>query len=385
MLQIGFLMPRSTMFPSLGLDILNGFKENLKNQNLAGEIKLLTENIGFGIDEQEIYAKAEKMLLQEDADLVIVCADTIITEMLQPLFTASNKILIALNFGANFPDNWQPASTTITHSLNFCLHAGLTGKLAAVESGKEAANVLSYLDGGYRQCYMMLNSHQANGGVPRFNHITNHNQNEFTLAPLAGFLEQNNTVKTLVCLFAGDTAQQFYREVASLQKKENLNLYVSPMMLDESLKETMGEDFSIEKVRGFVPWHSSLHNGANKIFCKAIGASAGRPANYFFLLGWDAGLILSEIIKLGESGTTGATALTKALTETTFNSPRGWMKIDPATHYSYGPSYLAGCNNNLEISVAREAENIDEAWAALTKEKLASGENSSWRNTYLCV
>jgi branched-chain amino acid transport system substrate-binding protein len=390
MLRTGILLPRSTLFPSLGLDILNGIKNYLKKHDLADEVKLIMDNIGFGVNEQEAYAKTEKMLLQEDIDIVVLCADTKITEMLQPLFTASNKILLAVNFGANFPDTWQPAPTTITHSLNFCLHARFTGMLAANENNKQAANVVSYFDGGYRQCYSMLQSHQENGGVPVFNHITAHKTAEFTLVPLAEFLEQNSEVKTLLCLFAGDMAEMFYREVSPLQKKYDLNLYVSPMMLDERLKDTLGSAFSVENVKGFIPWHHSLNNKANDIFKETISA-AGFSANYFSLLGWETGMLLSEILRLNNAGNTNATTVVKSLTKISFDSPRGWMKIDAATQYSYGPSYLASCKNNLpagsggEISVGNEKENIDAAWAAFTNEKLPPGESSSWRNTYLCI
>jgi branched-chain amino acid transport system substrate-binding protein len=385
MLKAGILMPRSTLFPSLGLDILNGLKENIKKQNVADHVKLAIDNIGFGIDEPEIYAKAEKMLLLEDADIVMVCADTRTIELLKPLFTASNKILLAVNFGANVPDNWQTAPTTITHSLNFCLHARLTGKLAAKETNQQAVNAVSYYDGGYRQCFCMINGHQVNGGVPRFNHITALKHHEFTLAPIADFLEQNTDVNTLLCLFSGDMAERFYREISPLQKKFNLNLYVSPMMLEESLKNSLGNDFSIKNVKGFIPWHSSLKNNANNIFKETIASSTGNPANYFSLLGWDAGLILGEIIRLNNTGTTHAAAIIKSLTETSFDSPRGWMKVDAATQHSYGPSYFAACKNNMDIIVTNEAENIEAEWTAFTNEKLPIGEYSSWRNTYLCI
>jgi branched-chain amino acid transport system substrate-binding protein len=385
MLRTGILLPRSTLFPSLGLDILNGLKENLKKQNVFDDIKLLTDNIGFGVDEQEIYTKAEKMLLQDDADIVILCADTRIAEMLQPLFTASNKILLVVNFGANFPDSWQPAPTTITHSLNFCLHAGLTGKLGAQETNKQAVNVLSYYDGGYRQCFSMLNGHQANGGMPMYNHITHINLAEFTLEPMASFLEQHTEVTTLLCLFAGDQAEKFYREVSPLQKKHSLNLYVSPMMFDGQLKNLLGDGFNIENVKGFIPWHISLNNTANNLFKEANSSSANLPLNYFSLLGWETGLIVSEIIHQHNSGNTNATAVVKSLAEISFNSPRGWMKIDAATHNSYGPSYLAACKNNMEITIVREVENAEEEWKRFTNEKLLPGESSSWRNTYLCI
>jgi branched-chain amino acid transport system substrate-binding protein len=384
MLRTGTLLPRSTLYPSLGLDILNGIKNYLKKQNLADEVKLITDNIGFGVNEQEVYSKTEKMLLQEDVDIVILCADTKITEMLQPLFTASNKILFAVNFGANFPDTWQPAPTTITHSLNFCLHTRLTGKLAAKEKNKKAVNVVSYFDGGYRQCYSMLQSHQENGGVPVYNYVTAHKSAEFTLAPLADFLEQNTDVNTLLCLFAGDMAEMFYQEISPLQKKFNLNLYVSPMMFDESLINSLGNEFNIDNVKGFIPWHASLNNNANELFKETI-ATAGHSANYFSLLGWETGMLLSEILRLNNAGNTNAATVVRSLTEISFDSPRGWMKIDADTQHSYGPSYLAACKNNMEISVGDEAENIKEEWTAFTNEKLPPGESSSWRNTYLCI
>lgn len=385
MLRTGILMPRSTLFPTLGLDLLNGLKENLKKQKLFDEVKLVIDNIGFGVNEQEIYSKAEKMLLQDDLDMVILCADTRITELLQPLFTASNKILLVVNFGANFPDSWQPGQTTITHSLNFCLHAGLTGKLAARETNKQAVNTASYYDGGYRQCFCMLNSHQVNGGIPRYNHITNINLTEFTLDPIASFLEQNNDVNTLLCLFAGDQAEKFYQDVSVLQKKYDLNLYVSPMMLDASLKKSLGDEFSIDKVKGYVPWHLSLDNEANTLFKETYSAATGNPVNYFSLLGWETGLIVSEICSQNNSGNTNATKIVQSLTAISFGSPRGWMKIDAATQHSYGPAYLAACKSNLDITVVNEAENSEAEWKAFTNEKLPAGENSSWRNTYLCI
>jgi branched-chain amino acid transport system substrate-binding protein len=186
-------------------------------------------------------------------------------------------------------------------------------------------------------------------------------------------------------------AERFYREISPLQKKFNLSLYVSPMMLEESLKNSLGDEFRIEPVKGFIPWHSSLNNNANKIFTETIASSTDRPSNYFSLLGWEAGLILTEIIRQNNTGNTHATAVIKSLAETSFDSPRGWMKIDAATQHSYGPSYLAVCKNNFEITVSDEAENMSEGpgreaeWSAFTNAKLPTGEYSSWRNTYLCI
>lgn len=385
MLRTGILMPRSTLYPSLGIDLLNGIKQSLKQQQVFDEVKLLIDNIGFGTDEPEIYTKAEKMLLQEDADIVIVCADSRIAEMLQPLFTASNKILLVVNFGASFPDTWQPAPTTITHTLNFAFNAGLTGKLAAEETNKQAVNAISYYDGGYRQCFSMLNSHQQNGGVPRFNHITHLKLDEFTLQPIAEFLEQNSDVQTLLCLFSGDQAIRFYQEVQPLQTAHNLHLYVSPMMLDDALKPLLGNDLSLNNISGYIPWHASLENEQNRLFQSFYTAATGQPANYFSLLGWDAGLLLHEMVQRSSAGEANAAALVKSMNGISLNSPRGWLKIDPATQQTYGPAWLARSNDHFNITIGPACNDVENEWTGFTKVQMAPGESSSWRNTYLCI
>ncbi|MBK6937495.1 MAG: ABC transporter substrate-binding protein [Chitinophagaceae bacterium] len=385
MLRTGLLLPRSTLFPSLGHDFFNGIKTLLRSERISEDIHFIIDNIGFGINEQEIYSKAEKMILQDDADVVLLFADTRIAEMLQPLFTACNKLLLVVNFGANFPDNWTPSATTITHSLNFCWHAALTGTLAAKETNKQAINTVSYYDGGYRQCFCMLHAHQVNGGTPRFNHVTNIKLEDFTLEPVSGFLKENHDINTLLCLFSGEQAERFYKEIDALQLQQMLNLYVSPMMLDETLQPPLYNNVKAVNVKGYVPWHSSLDNEANTVFKRQYAGVTGNPVNYFSLLGWETGLILQAILQQYAAGNKHAASVVTALTTITISGPRGWLKTDASTHHTYGPSYLASCSGAFDIKIEVVLNNTEEAWSAFTKTKLYSGESSSWRNTYLCI
>jgi branched-chain amino acid transport system substrate-binding protein len=385
MLRTGILMPRSTLFPALGMDWLNGLKYQIRRHNAEDNIKIITENAGFGINEQEVYSKTEKLLLQEDADIVIAFVDARMTELLQPLFTATNKILIAANFGANLPDSWQPAPTTISHSLNFSFNTSLTGQLAATESPLPAANVISYYDGGYTQCYSMLNAHHENGGRPQFNHVTSYQHQLFTLQPLAAFLQENNTLQTILSLYAGDLATLYYREAAPLQQAHNLNIYVSPMLLDESLRDTLAEDFSIQQVKGYTPWNASLDNAANRLFCETVKAATGKMPNYFHLLGWDTGALLYAVLEQYEAGKRDAASAVQTLINTRFESPRGWLEPDAATHHCYGPAWLVSCSNRMELKVLGEAPDAAGGWKKFTHNPLPGGETSSWRNTYLCI
>jgi branched-chain amino acid transport system substrate-binding protein len=381
MLKTGILLPRSNIFPSLGLDILNGLKENLKLAEQYEQFTFITENIGFGVDEAEVYSKAEKMLLQDDADVVILCADVKMADILQPLFAASNKILLVVNPGANFPENWSPSPTTITHTLNFCMHASLTGRQAAIETNKNAINTASYFDAGYRQCFSMLNSHQLSGGKPLITHITSASLAEFTLEPVAAFLQEHKEVNTLLCLFAGAQAEKFYQQVAPLQKQYGLCLYVSPMMIDGQLKKTFDSSFRLENVKGYLPWHSSLSNDANREFGHLFSGNK----NYFSLLGWETGTILNEIKAKFDVLKKDAAAVVTSLAGKKMSSPRGWLMIDPATQHTYGPSYPARYSNDMEVLVEEQNATTENEWNTFVSEAAITGDYSGWRNTYLCV
>jgi branched-chain amino acid transport system substrate-binding protein len=385
MLRIGILLPRSTLFPSVSIDILNGTKACLSHYKTNEDFKLLTDNIGFGTNAGEVYAKAEKLLLQEDADIVIVFADVQMVEMLGPLFKASNKLLMMVNFGAGFPDSWHPVPNTLVHSLNFCLHTRLTGKMAAKQTNKQAAYVASFYDSGYRQCYSFMNGHQQNGGIPCYTHITHFKEEAFTLAPLEVFLKQHKEVKSLLCLFAGDQAAKFYREAATLQQQYGLDFYVSPMMLDEQLKDWPGEKFNLKNTKGYTPWVSKLNNESNLVFKLAYEKTINKKANLFALLGWETGMLLNCFLHQYKAGISHAVQMPEALGNITIDSPRGWLKLDAATNHTYGSSWLVSCNSNMEVTIDEEAFDIEKEWKAFTNEIFPTGESSHWRNTYLCI
>lgn len=381
MLKVGLLTPRSTLFPHLSTDWLSGLKNYLKHQGVANDFSLSIDNIGFGTDEQDIYSKAEKLLLQEDADVVVLFADNYAAEMLTPLFSATNKLLLVVNFGANFPDNQEPPPTVIYHSLNFCFHAGLTGKLAASAKSKNAINAVSYYDGGYRQCFCMLNGHQSNGGVPVFNHITHLRLSEFTLTPIAEFIQNNPGEATMLCLFSGDQAERFYHDIGTILEKHPFPLFVSPMMLDETLKLPM--EMSGINASGYIPWHSSLDNRANTLFKEIFTKATGKSVNYFSLLGWETGMLLAMIREKYTGNNAAETVV--LLNQEVINSPRGSLKVDANTHQIYGPSYLAVIRGTGSIALEGEMKMPDEEWQLFSAIKLGVGESSSWRNTYLCI
>jgi branched-chain amino acid transport system substrate-binding protein len=387
MLRIGMLTPRSTLYPTMGFDILNGLKTGFAQLNLSDHVSLITDNIGFGTDEAEIYTKAEKMLLGDNADMVIACCDSRIAAMLQPLFTAADKLLLVTNPGANLPESWQPQPTTIVHSLNFCFNTALTGALAA--SNGTAAMAASYYDAGYNQVYSMLTSFQQNGGRILYNHVTHLKTEQFTLQPLKEFMVSENGTQNLLCLLSADMAALFYKEMAIMQQNQPCNLFVAPMMLEETMIKGLNNEVAIAHVQGYTPWLSTLGNAHNQQFVSAYQAAYNKQPNLFTLLGWDSALIIEQFSQQLQSNNNNTANAVKAMGNgAPMASPRGWIKLDPASHHIYGPAYLVKANDHFELTIAgNDSLDMDTEWKNFTATMaLSSTEiHSAWRNTYLCI
>jgi branched-chain amino acid transport system substrate-binding protein len=387
MLRIGILTPRSTLYPAMGFDILNGLKAGFTHHSPGNDFVLVTDNIGFGTDEAEIYTKAEKMLLGDNADIVIACCDSRVAAMLQPLFAAAGKLLLVTNPGANLPEGWQAQPTTIVHSLNFCFNTGLTGQLAA--AGGTAAMAASYYDAGYNQLFTMITRFQQKGGSILYNHVTHLETKQFTLQPLQEFMAGENGTQNLLCLFSADMAVLFYKEMAQIQQSQSCNLFVAPMLLEETLAKELNNEAVLTNVQGYTPWLAALSNDNNQQFIKAYEAVQGKQPNLFALLGWDSALIIEQFYKqlqLHDNNT--ANAIKAMGAGQPLPSPRGWIKLDPSSNHIYGPAWLVKGSNNFDLDMEENSPlDFDAEWKSFTEEVAlpANDIHSAWRNTYLCI
>jgi len=381
-MKAGILLPRSTIYPLIGVDFADGCKTYLQYREIATSFELLTDNIGFGLDEAEVYSRNEEMLLKHNADVVVAFLDGRSAEMLQPLFTATNKILLLVNMGAHYFYDALSSPTTLYHTFDTAFNSRLTGKLAADENHLKGIMATSYYDGGYLQCYAMLSRYQQAGGNIGHNFISHFKPAEFSMKPLEDFMNTNPDYDTLFCLYSGDVSPKVFKELSVWQQTKNLHLYLSPMMLDEALKETPGLSINMKQAKGYTAWNSALENGDNISFKKTFQETTGRKAGIFGLLGWETGILLEEIQKMMKEGNKGREVV-KALQQKTFSSPRGWMKIDPQTNQTYSPSYLVSCNGNFDFAIGQIIEDAEEERKNFFTE-IPEGAASGWRNSYLC-
>ncbi|PSL42899.1 amino acid/amide ABC transporter substrate-binding protein (HAAT family) [Chitinophaga niastensis] len=380
-MKIGALLPRSTFHPLLHHDFLQGMQAYLQYRQVSAE--LLTANIEFGTDADMMLEQAEKMLLEKQVDVLVVYADQEAVSKIAALAKPLNRLVLVVHNGAKYMHDWEPHPTVLSHTLNNIIHCRLTGRYAA-DISKNAAVCTSFYDGGYSHNHALVQSYMDNGGNVAYNFVGQYKVKEFNSAPLHDFLRTNAHVQTLLALFNGDLAHCFLQQLQDADVTPGLQLFGSPMLLDESLTAVHGALKLPFRISGYVPWISSLHNNANQLLKTQFQSHTGREANLPGMHGWDTAIILEHIFNTANIHHFKARDILAALSDVTLDSPRGSLCMDTATHHMIAPAWLVQTNEAFEPEIIGGTDNTAQIWQEIVNEKI-QGVSSGWINTYLCA
>lgn len=382
MQKIGILLVRSTYYNSISFDLFEGLKSRLIQLGRS-DIKIVTENIGFGADKQQCYRSAEKLLLEENVSVVIAYIGHRTAQLLRPLFLAANKMLIVLDAGANLPQEWSPCPNIFYHSLHNSLGAWLAAKQAAKDGHKNGGLVTGYYDGGYLQTYSISKGFENAGGKICFNHATGYKKEEFTMAPLESLLKEfDNTA--LLTLFSGDYVQWNFEELKETINK-NTPVYLSPFGFEETmLEKTVHPNI---KIKGVAAWSKSIENNENDLFISTI-ESSGRIPNLFSLLSWESAQIALKVLDLLNENNNKILLTSQELHSYEFDSPRGKIKFHAKTNTSIAPLYnaeiIANNDGNCQVRLDGTIADTVKEFETMTELEL-NNTSSAWYNSYTCI
>lgn len=382
-MKIGILYPRSNAHPGMMPDFMDGIKTALMQQQLSEHIHLISESIGFGGNEKEVYEKAEKIMVLEGADILVAYVDLRVLEILKPLVYASGKLMLVVNPGANYPQNWVPQPNILNLTLQHSFLCWLTGKLAIQLNKTNAVMATAFYDCGYLHTAAMVKGFVQSGGKITFNYVNNQRYDDaFEIKQLTDYLNSDKETNRLLCVFDSLPASLFYSRLNSFDEAGNLHLFVSPMMLEQKALDKIadGYQFSIE---GYIPWHSSSDNNANRDFIDSCHQQTKRTPTVFSLLGWETGLILQEVFLHSDGNYTDGAELAGRLAKGKINSPRGEMKLDTETNYFIAPVFKCSIKQKSGKAEVEYVDTPEKEWAEFVAEPL-EGPSSGWTNTYLC-
>lgn len=371
-LSIGILLPRSTDYPALGFDILDGLRYNVAI-NSQDEWRFIPENIGYGEDHALNYAKAEKLLLQDNVDVIIAYCNVANAEPLYDLAAAIGRPFIFVDPGMQLSEiTAQP----------YCYHISLQGihacRIAGYMAGEKSRKVLmatSFYDGGYRGPWGYTRGLEAAGGSVCGNYVSGYKEAEFSIDAYLELLGHSGAQSVAAC-FSAYLADLFMKALKAKHPSAiTLPFYCSPFMAEEQLLAKC--DFPGGTFYAIVPWGSGLQGEAQQLFTDTILKEKKKKANIFHLLGWEAAIVALQALREGASSLNGFA----------YASPRGKVTIHPQTQFTYAPLYkaeiIAGEQNKCSLHI-RETIPVtaaDHQMVHNDRPDMASG----WKNNYLCI
>ncbi|AWG27076.1 ABC transporter substrate-binding protein [Flavobacterium kingsejongi] len=383
MQTIGILLSRSSYYQTIGFDLYEGLRSGLKQLG-RDDIKIVTENIGFGTDKQQCYRSAEKLLLEENATIVIAYIGHRTAQLLRPLFLAANKILIVLDAGANIPQEWPSCPNIFYHSLHNALGAALAAKEATNDGYTNGGIVTGYYDAGYLHTYSLSKSFQDMGGTITFNHATGYQTHDFKMEPLKDHLKSFPD-SALLTLFSGEYVEWYFEQMKNIFNGKNLPVYLSPFGLEETmLSNTV---YASENIKGIAAWSKKIKSAENERFVETI-TELGRIPNLFSLLSWECASIVLKVLELSREHKNNISGIAQDLHSFSFVSPRGTIHFDAKTNTSISPLYKVAVIPNeegkCELQLESEAPEVQEDYNKLTNQDLEHC-TSAWHNSYVCI
>ncbi len=376
MIKAGVLLPKSGVYPAIAISLMESLRLCLKEKGNSEKISFVSTNVDFGGNEKEIYSKAESLLVTEGVDLLIAYIDMKVMDILEPLLYTTGKLLIVLNAGANLPEKKVPQGGVIYLTQQHSFAGALTGVLAG---STPASYATTFYDCGYAQGAAMVDTFSANGGTVVFNYVNNLRYDDsFHIDELIAFIDQQKGEHTkILCNFDELPASLLYKKLDGHPHADKISLYVSPRMLTKNALGAGGYKFDIN---GYTSWLPQLENPENNTFKTVFK----KEPDTFHLSGWQAGLVLNEILTMPEDVQGSGEQIVKQLESVTLHSPSSSMHLDPATNF-FTAAVVYKCTlaaGESDLVVTQETVS-DEQWTNFVQSQ-NEGPVSGWTNTYLC-
>lgn len=383
--KIGVLLPRSSLYPAIGMDLINGLKAGL-DEFTTHDFRLYFENIGFGADESVVYSCAEKLILQEEVDMLIVYADHSAAAKLDPLMSAHKKLILVLDPGAHIPSDWTPSPCRFTISLQAALNNRITGSIAAANGAKRTIFATSFYEAGYLQCYSYQQGLEAGGGKTHEHFVVPFRLEQFNIYPLVEAFSRVQP-EAVLALFSAECGKLFLEGYANAGLCKLSPLYASSFMLEEQWLSSV--PFLFEDIKGTTAWTKNLGTEMNRKFMKKTKQRSGNDPGIFSMLGWEAAQFTAKAIDIVKTPGGNIISAGDELANIQFTSPRGNLKVDPATNYLFSPSYYVKViqdesSGNSGLQLLEEVP-FSQPFRDQFISDFPLGVSSKWTNTYLCI
>jgi branched-chain amino acid transport system substrate-binding protein len=383
-LDVGVLLPRSTIYPQLGEQMLAGMRlrfEQDENQVAGRPVRLLAEDIGFG--QSLIEAKAQKLLNADRATLVVGAANSNLARALHKTLYDNQRFLVLANVGANIPRRAEQSPFLFQHSLSHWQANWALGDWAGHSQGRRGFMALSFYDSGYDAPYAFRAGFERVGGEVVGTGLSHVPPAQATFGPLFAQIDDARP-DFVYASYSGPLAVDFVRAYADSGFAGRIPLIGSAFLVDEAILPAQGT--TALGIRTAFPWVTGMDGAMYESFAAARGEQPDQMPDAFTMLGFETADLIVGAAGAVDGDLDQIDQFRAAMRHAEIASPRGRLLMNPETQHTLSPIFLrevrrrGTLSGNVVISrLGTGAEDDPQI------QSLQSKPRTGWLNTYLCV
>jgi branched-chain amino acid transport system substrate-binding protein len=324
-LKVGFMLPYTGTYASLGQMIESGFKLYVQEQGgkLGGR-----ELQYFKVDDESEPSKAtdnvNKLIKRDQVDVLVGSVHSGVALAMARAAKESNTLLIVPNAGADAITGPLCSPSIVRSSFSNWQPGYATGVIAAGKGHKRAMTITWNYAAGAETVKGFTEAFEKGGGKVLKDLTVPFPNVEFQ-ALLTEIAAQKPDV--VFAFFAGAGAVKFVKDYAGAGLNKTVPLVASGFLTDGTL-EAQGD--SAQGVLTGLHYADNLNTPRNNAFRKSFALTYKANADVYAVQGYDAAQILGAGLTAVKGDFTQREALTTAMRKTTVDSPRGRFTLSAA-------------------------------------------------------
>ena len=343
-LKVGFMLPYTGTFASLGTAIENGFRQHVTE--LGGKIAG-REVEYFKVDDESEPSKAtdnvNKLIKRDQVDVLVGTVHSGVAMAMAKAAKESGTLLIVPNAGADAVTGAMCASNIIRSSISNWQPGYAMGEVMAKKGIKKVVTITWKYAAGDESVKGFKESFEKGGGT-----VVKELSLPFPNVEFQGLLTEIAATKpdAVFTFFAGGGAVKFVKDYAAAGLKGTIPLYGSGFLTDGNLD---AEGAAADGLFTALHYADSLNTKRDNAFRLNYAKTFRMQPDVYAVQGYDAAQMLAIGLNATKGDATKSADISAALRKATIDSPRGPFTIS-AAHNPVQDFYL-------RQSSAKEKEN----------------------------
>nr|WP_241673303.1 ABC transporter substrate-binding protein [Lacisediminimonas profundi] len=324
-IKVGFMLPYTGTYASLGNMIENGFKLYVQEQGgkLAGrEIQY------FKVDDESEPSKAtdnvNKLIKRDQVDVVVGTVHSGVALAMARAAKENNTLLIIPNAGADAITGPMCSKTVFRSSFSNWQPAYAMGEVAAKKGHKKAITLTWNYAAGNESVKGFAEGFEKGGGK-----VVQNLTLPFPNVEFQALLTQIASQKpdAVYSFFAGGGAVKFVKDYAAAGLNKTIPLY-GPGFLTDGTLEGQGE--AAQGMITTLHYADNLNNPRDKAFRLNFAKTYKANADVYAVQGYDAAQMLLAGLKAANGDIKKMNQVVAGMEKAEIDSPRGKFKLSAA-------------------------------------------------------